>query len=113
MSTSDTATATKEFGPCPACDEPITATAEVSLSRLNINGAYRTVDVDVVGLSVSHDCGTKVTTDEPTTDDEWVEVDDWPADLPKGARMRQEWVKGAPDNRYFVHRDDLPDGGDE
>ena len=42
--------------------------------------------------------------------DEWVEVDEgtW-ITQPDGTRMLQEWVNGAPDNRFFVHRDDLPD----
>ena len=48
---------------------------------------------------------------EHEADDEWVEVDKATFyGLPSGARVRQEWERGAPDGvRYFAHRDDLPD----
>ena len=57
-------------------------------------------------------CRTQQTTDEQTTD-EWVEVGNW-HDLPDGARIRNERVKGNLDTFHnFVHRDDLPDNHDE
>ena len=110
-----TTTAIRELGSCLVCNEPIEANAEVEISDLHLDGTAGTASVKVVGFSVSHDCRTKAT-DEPTTAacdrdhaDEWVEVDDVP-DLPDGARIRREWVRGVFNGgRLLVHRDDLPD----
>ena len=61
-----TTTAIRELGSCLVCNEPIEANAEVEISDLHLDGTAGTASVKVVGFSVSHDCRTKATADEPT-----------------------------------------------